>query len=243
MQLPQSGLTLQFRQLDGHAEAMLAELSLDRPMAAGIAALRALAVDSAGTPLAAEELPLTDYECALAALRQAELGDTMSAAHACPRCGERMELSFSLAELLVEVRHAAEAAATPRLQGTPGTQLPSAGDAARYEGDPDAPARLLANWMPANATAAQRRKADAALDQAMPLLSRSIEAPCAACSGTIYTQFHLPGFVMTELIWRTRSVFEDVHVLARGYGWSERQILDLPRSRRRRYTALLREAA
>jgi hypothetical protein len=192
--------------------------------------------------VAAEDLPLTDYECALAGLRQAEIGDTISTAPECPQCHERMELTFSLRELLDDVVHTARTGASAFLPGTLTTRLPSAGDAARCEGEPDAPARMLASWIPASLSAAQRRKSEAALERAMPLLSRSIEAPCAICGKPISAQFHLPGFVVTELIWRTRSVFDDVHLLARGYGWSEREILDLPRSRRRRYSALLREA-
>lgn len=243
MQLPHSGLTLQYRKLDGHAEAMLAELPPDRPMAAGITALRLLAVNAGEAPLAAEKLSLTDYECALAGLRQSEAGDTISSAPECSQCHERMELSFSLGELLDGVLQTAASEASPLLQGTGIARLPSAGDAASCEGEHDAPAQMLASWIPAGLPAWQQRKADAALERALPLLSRLIEAPCATCGAPIVAQFHLPGFVVTELIWRTRSVFLDVHLLARGYGWNEREILDLPRSRRRRYAALLREAA
>lgn len=243
MQLPHSGLTLQFRKLDGHAEAILAELLPDRPMAAGITALRLLAVDADEAPLAAEKLSLTDYECALAGLRLSETGDTISSAPECSQCHERMELSFSLGELLDDVQQAAALESSAALPGTGVAGLPSTGEAARCEGEHDAPARMLDSWIPASLTAQQRRKADAALERALPLLSRLIEAPCAGCGAPIVAQFHLPGFVVTELIWRTRSVFLDVHLLARGYGWNEREILDLPRSRRRRYADLLREAA
>ncbi|RYG88617.1 MAG: hypothetical protein EON59_03930 [Alphaproteobacteria bacterium] len=221
---------------------MLADLSPDRPMTAGIAALQALATDTDGVPLAAAELPLTDYECALAALRQEQIGDTVSTAPACPHCDERMELSFSIDALLHDVVQAV--APVPR--GSPASQdfrLPTAGDAAACENDPEGPARMLAACIPRGLSAPRQRKAEAALEQGSPLLSRPIEAPCAACGESITAHFHLPGFVMTELTWRTRSVFDEVHLLARGYGWSESQILDLPRNRRRRYATLLREAA
>lgn len=241
MQLPHSGLEVQFRQLDGHAEAMLADLPPDRPMAAGIAALRVLATGAAGAPVAADELPLTDYECALAALRQDQIGDTFTTATECPHCGERMELSFSIETLLDDVLQAARPASRRQLPGAPDFRLPTAGDAAACEGDPNGPARLLAACIAQGLPPARRRKAEAALERGLPLLSRPIEAPCAACGHSINAHFHLPGFVVTELAWRTRSVFDEVHLLARGYGWSESQILDLPRDRRRRYAALLRE--
>ena len=241
MQLPHSGLELRFRQLDGHAEAMLADLPPDRPMAAGIAALQALATDSAGTAVAAADLPLTDYECALAALRQEQIGDTVSTAPECPHCDERMELSFSIESLMTDVVQAAQPASRRTLPAAQDFRLPTASDAAACEGDPEGPARILAACIPQGLSAARQRKAEAALEQGLPLLSRPIEAPCAACGEPITAHFHLPGFVMTELTWRTRSVFDEVHLLARGYGWSEGQILDLPRNRRRRYATLLRE--
>jgi hypothetical protein len=243
MQLPQSGIALQFRQLDGHCEAMLAELPRGRPLAAGLAALRALAEDASGAPFAPEALALTDYECALAGLRIAEIGASVAAAPECPHCGEQMELTFSLADLADEVRATATAGQRALPDDAQGLRLPTAADAAAVEGDPEGPQRMLAACLPKGLSSKQRTRAAQAVEAALPLLSRTIEAPCAACGEPIAAQFHLPGFVLAELMWRAGSVFADVHVLARGYGWSEAQILDLPRERRRRYAALLREDA
>jgi hypothetical protein len=51
---------------------------------------------------------------------------------------------------------------------------------------------------------------------------------------------HVPSFVVAELAALARSLFEEVHLIALAYGWSESDILKLPRTRRRLYAARLR---
>ena len=52
-----------------------------------------------------------------------------------------------------------------------------------------------------------------------------------------------PALRVSEAAPGTPRLLQQVAELAHAFHWSEREILDLPRDRRRRYSALLREAA
>lgn len=243
MRLPHSGQAIGFRELDGATEALIAELQTDRPIAGGIALLDALMVAEKGS---AADLTLTDFETALVGLRCHLAGDTGTSAPVCPYCGEQVEWSFSFATLA--------SAAVPRVpRGVVRTEdggsiegakfrLPRAGDARDAEGLADAPERLLAACSAVEPTSPLARRIERALARVAPLLSRVISAPCAACTAVVRATLHVPSFVVGELAWRAQGVFEEVHAIALGYGWSEGDILALPSIRRRRYATLLREA-
>ncbi len=242
MRLPISRTELGCLTLDGHVEALIAELPLDRPVAAGIAVIEALAERADGEPLAAAELPLTDFEFALAALRRRHLGDQVTSEPTCAACGERNEISFSLDELAASVAAALPANGEAIAAGQ-GFRLPTAGDVALIEGNGGAPRRLRAACLGTEPPAGRRRGIERAIAGCAPLLSRMIEAPCAHCGAGLEAIFHLPAFIVAELARQATAVFDDVHVLARGYGWREAEILSLPRVRRHHYAARLREAA
>jgi hypothetical protein len=238
MKLPLSGTEIMFRALDGHVEAMIADLAPDRPMAAGLAILDAL-MDARG--IDPRQLTLTDFEYALAMLRCHLVGEDAACAPHCASCGEQMEISFSLALLADSV--AKRVPVGTGEEADPGYRLPTAGDALAVEGYTDAPRRLIAACVEAPVSAAPlRRRIERAMARRAPLLSRVIEAPCAACGALLRAIIHVPSFVAMELAREARSLFDDVHMLARGYGWHEAEILALPRVRRQRYVARLREA-
>ena len=52
--------------------------------------------------------------------------------------------------------------------------------------------------------------------------------------------FDVQQFVLRELRDHAASVYEDVHLLAFHYKWTEEDILRLPRSRRAHYTEAVR---
>lgn len=244
MRLPLSGLEIVFREPDGEAEAAFASCSPGRPVASATLLLEQLCRLAGGGSLAPETLTLTDFETALAGLRGHWLGDQAVSHPHCPECGEQVELSFSLAALA--------GAAVPPRPGTasePGEvdgiayRLPTAGDARAAEGHADASRRLFDACVPERPPAPVRRRIERAIARSAPLLSREIAAPCAACGALLRAVLHVPSFVVVELASLARSLFEEVHLIASAYGWSESDILKLPRTRRRLYAARLRAGA
>lgn len=82
-------------------------------------------------------------------------------------------------------------------------------------------------------------KFSAALEQADPLGHLVLGITCPTCSAVSE-----PIVDPSALLWQglqefAERVINEVHVLARAYGWSERDILGLPTARRRQYLALV----
>lgn len=78
-------------------------------------------------------------------------------------------------------------------------------------------------------------KVSAAFDAADPLGCIVIEAQCPTCGALTQPVLDPVDLVWRELSSLARRLEDDVHTLARAYGWPEREILALPDARRRRY--------
>jgi hypothetical protein len=246
MDLPLSGLSVAFRQPDGEDETLFAELAPDRPTAAGVMLLQRLGRTGESERFDPGRLALTDFETALVALRCHLYGPDASSEANCSACGERVELSFSFERLAEAAQPRPLAGAAPEPGGgeVGGVRfrLPTAADACACEGRPDAAERLRATCMGNLPDPGLRRRVERAMARFGPLLSRVVAAPCTACSAVLRTLIHVPTFVVGEVAWGARTVFEEVHLIASAYGWREADILALPRTRRRRYAARLRAA-
>ncbi len=244
MRLPLSGIDVSFGEPDGAVEAAIAELPTGRPVAAGLALLRHLGRVNDGTALEAEALTMTDFETALAALRIHLLGANAASLVLCGNCGAQAELAFSFTALADDV--------SPRL--LPGTvaaadggeiagtrfRLPTAGDVAACEAQAGAEDLLIERCTGHMLANPSRRRVERAIARMAPLLSRVVSAPCLACRATLRVLLHVPSFVVGEIAWSARTVFDEVHLIASAYGWREPEILALSAARRRRYAAAIR---
>ena len=72
-------------------------------------------------------------------------------------------------------------------------------------------------------------------DRADPLGCITIETACPACTARAMPVLDPAGLLWEEYAASARQIEEDVHILARAYGWAERDIMALPNARRRRY--------
>jgi hypothetical protein len=75
---------------------------------------------------------------------------------------------------------------------------------------------------------------DAALDELCPAVATRLTTCCPGCDAALELEFD-PVEMLTEPGDALALLFEEVHVLASRYHWSEKQILALPRERRRLY--------
>lgn len=73
------------------------------------------------------------------------------------------------------------------------------------------------------------------LERAFPLLNVSVELACEACGNALVERFDIARYFWRELERCVGQVLDDVHALARAYGWNETEILALPPARRRAY--------
>jgi hypothetical protein len=86
-------------------------------------------------------------------------------------------------------------------------------------------------------SASDLRRVSAELEKVSPQVALTVSTACPACGAPSEPAIDPYGFVTVD----ESAILDDVHVLARGYGWSEAQILDLSASRRREYRRRLEQ--
>jgi len=209
----------------------------------------------------AAEAESLDVDCASSGLLQRRLfqlrrtlfGSGIVGLAECENCGSTLELTVSVEDVLRE----APPPPGPEFQERVGEYdvvftLPTVADLrdAGEVADTDEARRLLIRRCVARASrdgaetepeqlpedlcaALGRRIAD--LD---PLADVVLAAPCRVCGADCAIPLDIGRYVWCEIeAWALR-LLDDIHLLARSYGWSERDILALPSDRRRIYVEL-----
>lgn len=201
-----------------------------------------LGVQLTGVPWSdAADLPLGERNRALARLYREHFGDTLNGFTKCARCGEELEFDFDLQQV-------AEAPA-PNVEdfvtvGRWRFRLPTsrtvaaaltAGDAAM------AHHRLLeqclansdqgvSGWSEAELSVIEEKLSDA--DSLAEIL---IHLQCPECGTSFEDALDLSSFLWAEIEESARRLFDEVHLLASSYGWTEEEVLQLSSMRREAY--------
>lgn len=185
---------------------------------------------------------------ALAALYTAIYGDNIRAVPACPRCGTRYELMFSLKALAESLPVQPPLPdGTYRTGGGMRFRLPRGEDEIAVIGLPPDAARLELmrrcapdiNVSDSAAVAA----VEVAMEAAAPLLNVDLSARCPECGAEQSMWFDVGTYLLEKLIADQARLAMDVHVLAVSYHWSLNEILSLTRSDRRRYLSIIEAEA
>ena len=195
-------------------------------------------------------LPLGVRDARLLELRAATLGDSLEATEQCPGCGTRVELALSCSDLQAGTG------------AVPERWLVEHGDvriAVRPLDSIDAAAAVAAEDVTAAAVALLER-AVVAVEQggeAVPLPAGAADAvaaslmehdpgaellvdlACPDCGAGWQRVLDVAAFVWAELAARAERLLDEVHRLARGYGWSEGEILGLSDARRAAYLGMV----
>ena len=269
--LPVSGLDVVFRQATGAEDVLLVEETvLDIRLA--LAMLDALGRLPDGHPVPWESLSITDLDAALLAIRRSFVGNQVRSTVRCTAtarsqalaggeqdpadentgaCHARVDIAFNIDDYLAYHAPApprgvsqAEEPGWFRLGGTAVTyRLATCADQIAVAGRLDAERELVRRCIrPASLSGPLRRKTEAAMSRLAPNLFDYIEGICPECQSTIRISFDPQRYVLGEMRERAKFVFEEVHLIAARYQWSEREILALPRTRRARYAELVYEA-
>lgn len=243
LRLPVSGTDVVLRTPDGADDVFLAELST-RDEAAATAFLSRVARHTDGSIVDWRTLPVADVDVALLDLRRLLVGDFVRTAVRCvsPPCGALFDISFRISDYLRyhQPRRARAAPADEpgwfRLQRSEVFfRLPTAGDLIALANDPDIEGALALRCIRPKPTRAQRRRVETAMQALAPSLYDSVDCDCHECGRAVPLVFNPSAYVLGELRRRATHVYDDVHLLASRYHWSERDILALPQRRRERY--------
>ena len=161
-------------------------------------------------------------------------------------CGQSLEITLTIDELLAAGRAAPDPVAVTDGEAMYRVRRPTARDqaawaAGEYEDEEELRRGMAARLAEPGAEwdAAALHRIEEALDAADPLLRAAVEATCPDCGRTSEHEMDLPGFALARLARAQDVLLETVHLLASRYHWSEAEILALPAWRRSRYVALL----
>lgn len=240
---------------------------LRSPFARALDLLAAACPEEPWEELAA--LPLGGCHARLLELHALCFGPSLQLWAECPVCREGLDLEIEVAELLAGAPEPPAGEAPPQtlsfhgaaegaLEGlTLALRPPTCGDLTAAAGCPDreeAHRRLFAGCV----VEASRDGAPVEVEEVTELLSEAagdrlgtwlaehdplaevlLDLTCPAC-----THCWQPLLEIADCLWReaeaaARRLLEEVHALARGYGWREADVLALPARRRRLYLEML----
>jgi len=251
VRLPVSGIEVMLRQPTGAEDILLLEApACDTALALDLVTRLGSAID--GATFAGDTLCVTDLDALLLLLRQMLLGDLIRTDVLCPakECGRRIDISFRVGEYLAHHRprtaravEAADVAGWFRLRDAPVSfRLPSAADqvAVLRSTEPER-ALIRACIRPAEISAHIRKRVEIAMEALAPNLSHPLQGQCPECGTTVDMYFDAQQFTLNELRNQAMYIYEDVHLLASYYHWSQAEILALPRSRRAQYTQMVQQ--
>lgn len=190
--------------------------------------------------------PLGRRNSALLQLRQATFGSRLRAFLDCPTCGERQEIELDASELLAMSASCVDGNDHITVDGR-SFRLPTSRDLALIaaEADVDQAAWMLLQVCALDETSMQQDSdvppkpfidlVAAALEQADPLAELTLDFVCDSCGHDGTVSFDIATFLWEEIESRARRLFDEVHLLARAYGWDEAEILALSEARRSAY--------
>jgi len=197
------------------------------------AALRRCLTDHEPDPL---DLTVGERDALLLEARSLWAGDALPCVLDCPSCGAALELELSTRELLGTGR--SEPASDPALRPVTGADHEWA--ARRALADVEAAAHeLLRRCLRDGEPEATDEELGERLERLDPYAELSLDARCPECGDDFVTVFDPSSYVFAELSQRVARLEDEVHALALGYGWSERDIVALGEARRGRYLDLL----
>jgi hypothetical protein len=195
------------------------------------------------------DLTIGQRDARLLALRERTFGDRLAALGACVHCGALVEYSLRCADLWATAPGACDGAGHTLVfeDRRVRFRLPTSRDLEALRGeDLTELATLLAERCiepgdiegerpePALALALSRRMAE--LD---PPADTTVDLRCAECGGESTLLFDIGDFFWQELRGYAHRLLEDIHTLARAYGWREADVLALSDTRRALYLQLV----
>jgi hypothetical protein len=204
------------------------------------------AAEPASDPDTLADRPVGQCNAALLRLRRELFGDELKSCVVCPECGEGLEFTLSADSLLAGAggHQNSMQSLTVTVAGH-SIRLPTARDLASISSEPDDSSgarKLLQRLCTGDAvewSVEVEAQISAALDAADPCMDLALELACPACSHAWRANFDISSFLWEEIDVRARRLLDEVNLLARSYGWSERQILELSETRRRAYMELV----
>ena len=249
--LPISKIEVELRQATGEEDMLLLEGGSD-VVGTSIALVDRVAWRRDGEPLDAAALLVPDLEALLLEMRRQWFGDVVSSRGRCPveECGTVTDVTFRISEYLAHHR----ARLPGNVEAVPETEwFQFTGSSLQFRlvtaGDLEAavraaqPERELTRRTIRAESAREWARAQRAMEVMAPSLSGEIEGRCPECGAAARFWFDAQSYVQREMRYEAEFLYQDVHLLARAYHWSEEKILALPSGRRVQYAEMVMRGA
>lgn len=221
------------------------------------------AVDRAITLLAAAcpdmsrhdlaSLSIGQRDARLLTLRERTFGPQLEGLADCPNCAEQLQISLAVSDVRVAEEDQTDAEPT-ELDANglkPRFRLPNSNDLAAAAHCPDVAAArslLLERCLVQAGDGAPASPAEVAPD-AVPEIAASmarrdpqaevlLDLDCPACNHRWQILFDIASFFYAEISAYAKRLLQEVHTLARRYGWREADILSMSAARRQFYMEL-----
>lgn len=188
--------------------------------------------------------PLGRRNAALARLRRACFGQTLSGWVACPQCGERLEFRIDAESIFSDSSVAEQIVAEQFVIDGHAFRPLTSSDLAAIAAEPDEHSAALTllrtcSLDECNFTEADAERIGEQLAQADPLAETLLDFHCAECGSQWHEPLDIAAWLWTEIEARARRLLHDVHVLASAYSWPQAEILSLSESRRALYMEMV----
>jgi hypothetical protein len=246
-----SGFDVVLQQPTGAEDILLQEAPVcDTALALEFIARLARPLD--GSAIEWGTLCVTDIDALMLLFRQILLGDFIRADVNCPAkgCGRRIDVAFSIEDYLAHhiprpargVERSDEAGWFRFRNAPVSFRLPSGADQVAIARLPKTQQALIQQCMrPANLSTRQRKRVEVAMEALAPSLSDDLQGTCSECGAVVSIYFDAQQFSLQELCNHAASIYEDIHLLALHYHWSQEEILALPRNRRIRFVEMVQQ--
>lgn len=258
--LPVSGMNVLLREPTGIDDVLLAEAPApDTSLALELISRLAEPLDEA--EVSWDALTPTDLDALLLMIRRSVLGENISGNFSCPSeaCGARVDIAFQTGDYLANQQPAwprdveeAEERGWFRFRGAKQSgesaeseisfRLPTGNDQIVIRHQPDPVSDLIRRCVrPARPPARMLRRIEKAMESLAPSPATNLQGVCPECGESFELRFDPQSFSLRELRDQAAFIYEDVHLIAQHYRWSEAEIMSLPRRRRLRYAEFIRQ--
>jgi len=258
--------TVALRSLSGREEQHLSRVGRDVRLPTWVSRILGETVTWKGRSLGAERaarLAVADRDLLIVCLRLLTFGPELWGVTQCPRdgCGSRLDFTFDLTTVAVpsgsqarlpsaSVTRGAEAV-TFRFREPDGTDQEAVAALARenpqeagltllsrcvveWNGEPGVPKEVLRRLPPEFLSSI-----DGMMSAGMTSFDWDVELSCTECDHRFAATLDIQSYFFQELRCCEDDFWQEVHLLASSYHWSEADILGLPRWKRKKYLGLI----
>ena len=199
-------------------------------------------------------LSIGQRDTLLLMLREWLFGPRLENMTNCPACGEKLELSFDVADIRAETAEGLNSWLSLEIEGYEVLfRLPDSNDLAaltigaeREKGRGILLKRCLTevrlNGVELSAETLPTEIIDAVtkrMSEADPQADVKLSLDCPSCGHTWLATFDILSFLWSEIETWAQRMLHEIHILARSYGWREADILAMSAFRRRCYLEML----